>query len=199
MIIFRTVSGRRINLEDPQVADINIEDIASGLSNLCRFTGQLRRFYSVAQHALLVAELVDPSVRFAALNHDDSEALLGDVSRHLKHSHYLGGYRILEARMQHTIEQALGICPTDWQRAQIKLADDVVAIVEQAVLRDEEPWDPERHVIDCLLKGFVHGDGTALLQMAARVPERWQHELLLHPLSPRDARWAFLKQFAQER
>jgi hypothetical protein len=66
-------------ISTPKPDDIDVRVIACGLSKICRFTGQLRDFYSVAQHAMMVAELVDPHLRFATLHHDDSEAYLNDI------------------------------------------------------------------------------------------------------------------------
>jgi len=68
---------------------IKLADIAHSLSNLCRFNGHCRRFYSVAQHSVLVARVV----RFLdggmvaqrwALLHDAHEAYVGDVIRPIK-------------------------------------------------------------------------------------------------------------------
>ena len=55
----QTVSGRRVNPFDPAPDEIDIADIARALGNLCRFGGHCRVFYSVAQHSVIVSELVE--------------------------------------------------------------------------------------------------------------------------------------------
>ena len=55
----QTVSGRRVNPFDPDPEQLDIEDIARALANLCRFGGHSRVFYSVAQHSVIVSELVE--------------------------------------------------------------------------------------------------------------------------------------------
>lgn len=56
--VLDTFSGRKLNLSDPEPDQIAVEDIASALSKICRFGAQARHFYSVAQHAMLVSDLV---------------------------------------------------------------------------------------------------------------------------------------------
>lgn len=78
-----TYSGKHICPLNIQVQDIELEDIARGLSNTCRFGGQLRHFYSVAQHSVLCYELSkklnnDDSINLACLLHDSSESITGD-------------------------------------------------------------------------------------------------------------------------
>lgn len=64
-----------------------IEDIAHALSLNCRFNGHIRHFYSVAQHSLMVANLMaslalgDP---LEGLLHDATEAYMSDVPAPLK-------------------------------------------------------------------------------------------------------------------
>lgn len=73
-----TVSDRRVDVLAPDWNDIDLGDLARGLSQLRRFGGQSRRGFSVGQHSLVVAELAHPAVRLAALLHDAHEAYLGD-------------------------------------------------------------------------------------------------------------------------
>lgn len=82
--IFNTASGKIINILDPNPDDIDIEDIAGALTKICRFGGNINRFWSVAQHSILVAWLAPLSHRREALLHDASEAYLGDVIKPLK-------------------------------------------------------------------------------------------------------------------
>lgn len=79
-----TFSGKKINLLDPKSQDIDLKDIAAGLSKICRFGGQCSEFYSVAQHSILVAHLVPVHCREIALMHDATEAYIGDVIKPLK-------------------------------------------------------------------------------------------------------------------
>jgi hypothetical protein len=79
-----TRSGRRVALLNPSPAQIVIGDIAHGLAHQCRFNGQTNKFYSVAQHSVLVASILPRELRLAGLLHDAIEAYLGDVVQPLK-------------------------------------------------------------------------------------------------------------------
>ena len=86
--IIDTASGVRLDLDAPRSEDIRIEDVAGGLSKVCRFGAQPREYFSVAQHALLVRQLVVeagyPELALAALHHDSHEAYLCDIPSPLK-------------------------------------------------------------------------------------------------------------------
>lgn len=78
---------------EPEVLADSIEpwSIAMALSKLCRYNGHTRRFYSVAEHTILMADYVEkvlklgPRECLTALHHDDSEGLvLGDLPRPVK-------------------------------------------------------------------------------------------------------------------
>lgn len=73
-----TVSGRHLDLLAPDWREIDLFDVARGLSRIARFSGQSRRAFSVAEHCLLVAELAPAPLRLAALLHDAHEAYFGD-------------------------------------------------------------------------------------------------------------------------
>jgi hypothetical protein len=90
-----TRSGRRVALLNPSPAQIVIGDIAHGLAHQCRFNGQTNRFYSVAQHSVLVASILPRELRLAGLLHDASEAYLGDIVQPLKE--LLPEYQSIEA------------------------------------------------------------------------------------------------------
>lgn len=110
---------------DPRPDEVNLEDIAHALSNQCRWAGHTRIFYSVAQHAVMVAELVEriaPHLALMALHHDSSEAYLVDVPRPIKP--LFEGYNAAEGRIIAAIETALSIPMPEWGWPLIKHADD---------------------------------------------------------------------------
>ncbi len=75
----------QINFKQPELSIFSIDDIACGLSKICRFGGQIHDFYTVAQHSVLVMHLAPPELKKEALMHDAAEAFLGDVVKPLKH------------------------------------------------------------------------------------------------------------------
>ncbi len=84
-----TYSGSYVNVNRPQPNTIFLTDIAHALSNICRYGGHCKHFYSVAQHSVFCAERVrregyGRKRQLAALHHDDAEAFLGDIPRPLK-------------------------------------------------------------------------------------------------------------------
>lgn len=84
MTAIATVSGRVLNFMEPTIESIGLEDLAAGLAAMPRYAGQTIARYSVAQHSLLVARLVEPRFRLHALLHDAAEAYMGDVPSPLK-------------------------------------------------------------------------------------------------------------------
>jgi uncharacterized protein len=111
----QTVSGRWVNPFDPDPEQLDAGDIARALANQCRFGGHSRAFYSVAQHSVIVSELVeerggDAEDAFAALMHDATEAYLGDMPHPLKHRSALGAaFREAEDHLEEAIRARFGI------------------------------------------------------------------------------------------
>lgn len=73
-----TYSGRTVDLERPDFSRFEIEDIARPLAYQCRFVGNTRSYYSVAQHCVVASELAGAAHAFDALMHDAEEAFTGD-------------------------------------------------------------------------------------------------------------------------
>src|SRR3954466_16347451 len=111
----QTLSGRRVNPLDPAPEDIDPVDIANALANLCRFGGHSRGFYSVAQHSVIVCDLLEaqgatPDELMAALLHDAAEAYLGDLPHPIKHRSELGAnFRAAEKLLEAVIEERFAL------------------------------------------------------------------------------------------
>ena len=105
----QTFSGRKFHLLDPHPSEVFIEDVAHALSLLCRYTGHVREFYSVADHSVRVSQVCDPQDALAGLLHDASEAYLADLNSPLKHSPEMSRYRTAERRVQTAIAERFGV------------------------------------------------------------------------------------------
>lgn len=122
-------SGRQLDIANPSPNAINADDIAHGLAAICRFAGQTRDFYSVAQHSLMVASLVPARLHKHALLHDAGETYLQDLPTPVKA--LLPGYRIIEDAVTAAIDTALNLAVlSDEDRAIIKRADMIAVNVE---------------------------------------------------------------------
>ena len=95
------LDGTFFDILKPKDYPFKINTIATALSNLCRYTGHVTRFYSVAEHSVLVSMLVPRKHALAGLLHDSAEAFLGDVSSPLKK--LLPQYQRIEDRVEKAI------------------------------------------------------------------------------------------------
>lgn len=186
MISQRTFCGRRMDLEAPRPEMICLDDIVQGLSHCCRFAGQIFEFYSVAQHAVLVSSLVHPAYARAALHHDDSEAYMGDLSRHLKHHPALDGYRKIESELMSVINYHFNITISEGCREEIKIADNLAAIFEHWKLRDFRSWQPREAISWAIDNGFVKSNYADLFALSSRLPS------FLRPAPPLEARMLYI-------
>lgn len=104
-----TSTGRKFHLMNPSPSEVDIRDIAKGLANTCRFGGQTKWHYSVAQHSLLVSLLVPRFQALEALLHDAAEAYIGDMVRPMKVNADLGDYLAIEERVEWAIREHFGL------------------------------------------------------------------------------------------
>ena len=130
-------SGAYFDFEDPDASEFTIEDIAHGLSNICRFTGQCRKFYSVAEHSVRASYIVKPQFAFEALMHDAPEAFIGDVAKPLKA--LLPDYQRIEDRVERAVLGRFGL--TLPMSPEIKTADLQMLKAEQTqAMRNSDAW-----------------------------------------------------------
>ena len=107
--MIRTFTGKLVDPWKPTENDIDIRDIAHGLSNLCRYTGQCREFYSVAQHSYLVSLSTPLHCELNGLLHDAAEAYLNDLTHDVKYHDGMEAYRNAEKRLHAVIYQRFGL------------------------------------------------------------------------------------------
>ena len=133
-LLIHTHSGKRIDVDTPQMEQIDIRDIAHALANICRYNGHCRYHYSVAQHSIYVSLLVPQKEKLWALLHDAAEAYLGDVIAPLKVRTDHLGYRELERQWEVVIFRRFGLLglrsPYLGHTPAIGEADDAVSLTE---------------------------------------------------------------------
>jgi hypothetical protein len=133
---------------------ICIEDIAHGLSQLCRFSGQTLEFYSVAQHSVMVSDVVtmlDGSsdefpkmerdkkneLALVALLHDASEAYIIDLPTPVKA--HVQGYVELEHAVMTVIAKRFDLDIELFAHPLVKHADMTMLATEKRDLLGPEP------------------------------------------------------------
>lgn len=164
-----TYGGHYFNFMDPQNSEITITDIAHGLSNICRFNGHVKSFYSVAQHSVAVSLLVPAEYALVGLLHDATEAYIGDVTRPLKRM--IPGYTRIERLVEKAIFDRFGL---ELPLPQcVKEADVIMLRTEQRDLM--APHDDEWH------------DTKGVISMSK----------VIVPMLPKDAENLFLERFLQ--
>jgi len=142
-----TYTGKPFDLLDPQPEMVCIEDIAHALAHICRYTGHVREFYSVAQHCVLMTNADLPGDPLQRLLHDSAEAYIGDIARPWKQllyinrpdlapytTHTILSVKIFEQKIQDIIGEALGIKLI--HSAEVKEADNRIMATE---IRDLMP------------------------------------------------------------
>lgn len=185
-----TQSSRQVWPLDPRPEDFCVEDIAHALSNICRYGGHCREFYSVAQHSVLVSVIVDHilivedaararRVAFAGLFHDAAEAYIGDMVQPLKRS--MPEFRAVDHKIQMVIGRVIGIDPALFFSPPVRSADKIALLTER---RD-------------LLTNPCPNGSTWLEDTEGIKAADWLS--VQNPLSPKEARASFLARYEELR
>ena len=165
----QTFTGNAFWPLDPDPKEVRIKDIAHSLSMQCRFNGATSEFYSVAQHCVIVSNLVPDEFALEGLLHDASEAYLCDLPKPIKEAEELWRYRAAESYLQETIFR---------------------------VFRVKTMFSSEVHAADMQLlateaRDFMKEHGTDWGFDAEPLPGK------IAPVGPVEAKRMFLKRFSQ--
>ncbi len=186
----RMLSGRRLDLLDPSPLDVEIGDIAQGLSRVARWNGQTSGdwAFTVAQHCVLVERLAGAfragmprAWRLAALLHDAPEYVVGDLITPYKAA---GGadYEALEVRLLAAVHLRFGL-PAELPAAAsnlIKRADRAAAYLEATQLA-----------------GFTEREARKYFGRPRALDALKPAETRLQPWPPDEARARFLARFEE--
>lgn len=179
----RMLSGRRLNLLNPSPLDIEIEDIALGLSRNVRWNGQTIGDYgwNIAQHSDLVVTVLrtlkpkaSAELLMYAKLHDASEYVTHDLITPFKN--VVGDvYKEVESRLQSAVYLAFELQPVipEAHKKLIKKADLISAATEAQQLA-----------------GFSASEVKSVLGIKEKAVD-----IALEPLPPKKAEKQFLKGF----
>jgi hypothetical protein len=133
----------------------------------CRFSGHVKKFYSVAQHSVLVSYICNQEDALWGLMHDASEAYLVDVPSPLKRDPTFKAYLQIEKNMQAAICKRFNL--SEQEPASVKVADKILLSTEA------------RDLMSPLHKDWV--------QPTTPLPFK------IDPLGPQDAKNLFMQRF----
>lgn len=133
----RLLSGAMFDYFRPQLSNVTIEDIASSLSKVCRFSGHIHWFYSVAQHLVNTSYIVPEEHAFSALCHDTAEAFTNDIPTPLKVQ--VPMFKEVEVLIEEAMSKRFGF---QYPYAdEVKYADlQMLAAEKEVIKKDHSSW-----------------------------------------------------------
>lgn len=172
--LIQTITGNYFDYSNITSEDIDKNDIAFSLNNICRFNGHCIEFYSVAKHSCLVHDLMvygkdilemDITYEdcFHGLIHDIGESYLTDIPRPLKNyfqkmpefGNFINEYKKIENDIVNKFSEKCGYGQHDEQKEKIvKFFDNWALRLEQKHIMNKtsKKWDNE--------KNFIPGQST---------------------------------------
>ena len=125
----RLRSGRYFDFLAPDPSQFTLADIGGALSKICRFGGQINRFYSVAEHLVECGRQANEDglpgyVARSVFLHDAHEAFIGDVVKPLKIM--FPDFTTLEWRIDAVIEKKFQV--------DFRLHEETIKEIDRAML-----------------------------------------------------------------
>ncbi len=180
MSIATTASGK-FNLLTPSANDVNWLVVANGLGKICRFAGNTRGHYSVAEHSVRLADAIakaggDHIEQLQALVHDAHEIYCGDITRPMRRAMRVLSYEAwatlmdIERRCQKAVFQAAGCYQQLCDR--VDQFDVMLGDAEATLLLGCDRPDVSQFVWDALTSGDAIGWDHV------KASERWLNQFL---------------------
>ncbi len=165
--VINTFMGLEFDLFNPKPEMIHIKDIARGLAFNGRFAGHTPQYYSVAQHSVLVCDLIlkehsiktHPKLALAGLLHDAAESYIGDMITPLKK--VIPEFKRIENNILKVVFEKYGL--ESWLMNHVKSYDERSLIMEFEAFYKDAPLfnqlDPEYAYVEFLekFKSVCHG------------------------------------------
>ena len=184
----KTITGRKFYLDSDDTESIDIKDIAHALAHVARFNGHTARHYSVAEHSVLVLQIlrswgcVNFKTLMTGLLHDATEAYLPDLPTPFKA--FMPEYQAKEAALwvriaekfrlwekaddvphKGIVDVVMGrVTAENLQRSLIKHADRTALFVEALDLQpkgDSHTW-PEHQFYGMLARDWINQSDRTL-------------------------------------
>ena len=131
-----TQTRRKVFPLDVKPEDIDLIDIASSLGKQCRYNGHVDRFYSVAEHCVIISRALErdgypPIVQKQGLFHDAQEEIVSDLIKPLKNALLEKGieWHDFEHPIERIVAQKFGL-PWPYDKA--------VGVYDKHIVRDEK-------------------------------------------------------------
>lgn len=159
----QTVSGVKFYPLAPREEDLRITDISHALAGKYRFGGHAKQRVTIAEHSVLVVEILCDLLTLGAISaitsskdrirnmllagilHDASEAYLVDFPRPLKIQPEFAWFREIEDRIQNLIYAAWKVRVEDDTLRYLKRADEIALGIEaltcMAPLTEPQEWE----------------------------------------------------------
>lgn len=168
-----------IDPADPDPSSFHLRAIARSLSHICRWCGDVDRFFSVAQHAVVMSHIAEQArenardLAYATLHHDDPESIVGDHRGPMKVA--MGPtFRAPEDRIQRAMAQRFGFPETTCDR---------IHFIDRKIREDERrnflPWCYEGGGYGIKMRSWSPFVGRSAYLVRHNDLCPWRHKILL--------------------
>ena len=147
----QTYTGKKFSFRKLDVDNIDIVDIAHALSNICRFNGHCKKFYSVAEHSIYISKNCFDDLKLWGLLDDAAEAYIGDVVRPIKK--YMFDYNNLEKSLMDLIVEKFNLFPKERPNEIVEI-DNRILVSERDQIMSYSPddWGLNYKPIDIIIE-----------------------------------------------